>query len=164
VLELVSAAGEDFVHLADAADEFFHDVRGEEGILLDEPLEPALIHLGQLAGGGGHDGRAARGVVHQRHLAQNRAAPGIFHDLVGDQHVERAFEHDEHTVGGIAGAEQRLARREGHGGFFMGEQVGRIHMPEDRPDNCVGKVTIGLRRGDPRPGAGAWRPGGLQLS
>jgi hypothetical protein len=41
--------------------------------------------------------------------------------------------------------EQGVARREDDGIFFVGKQVGRIHMPQDMPDNCAVKVTIGLR-------------------
>ena len=99
----ISAAGEKFVHRADAVHEFLHDVHGEERILLDETLEAARVHFREFAGRHGQDGGAARSVIHQRHLAENGAALGIFYDLVADEHVERAFEHDEHAVGGIAG-------------------------------------------------------------
>ena len=59
-----STDGEEAVHRADAVHEHFHDVGGEERILLDEALKAALIHLGQPAGCGRHNGRAAHGIIH----------------------------------------------------------------------------------------------------
>ena len=41
--------------------------------------------------------------------------------------------------------EQRLTRRKKDGGFFVGKQISWIHGPQDKPDNCAEKVTIGLR-------------------
>jgi len=84
---------------------------------------------------GEHRGATGR-LIDQSHFTDDASGLGIFDDLAIHHHIHRTFEHDEHAVRRISGAEERFTRREMHGIGLVRKQFDWVH-PGGYPIRCL---------------------------
>ena len=109
------------VHLSEAVGEHLHNVRGKEGILLNEELKTALIEFSQGGRLMGDDGGASGRLINEGHFADDGSARGLLDHFVADHDGKRAIKEDEHTVGRIAGSKKSFAFGQPHRVIFVGK-------------------------------------------
>jgi hypothetical protein len=116
-----------FVHVAEPVNEHLHHMSGEKGILLDDEVETPFVHPRQARRFGGDDCGPAGRAVDQRHLSKQCAARGLLHCFTADPDVHRAFQKNEHAVGGFSLCKEDLAGSEVGRLRFVFEKIGGIH-------------------------------------
>jgi hypothetical protein len=104
-----------------------HDMKCEEGHLLNEDFEPAGIDDRNGGIGARHGGGTARTVIEQGQLAKDAAGQDGLADLAVHEDIDFAFEHRVHAIGVGTFLEEDRPGRETSDLFFTSQDMNRDH-------------------------------------